>query len=345
MNYIFKEIDYAEIVEDTQKTLVYDIELEKNSYFPANGIVSHNCRLISDMEMMDLASQSNSFGGGGSTSIGSHRVITINFARLAYQATSLDHFQEIVIKRIEDCAKILKAHKQLITWLNKQKLQPFIESGWIRLDRMFSTFGMIGLVEATEILQSKFDFNIDIIDKTLDIYNEYMIQYCKKYEIIGNIEQIPGESMMLRLPKADKLIIPTALFDIYSNQLIPLWNIDATLFERITIDGKYNKKITGGGIVHLNVGEEPLPEQNKILVEKAVSAGCEHFSVTGTYSLCANNHKSLGDYTICPLCGADIVEKRARTVGFWTNLIDWVKKKVILDHDRRKTYTKKDING
>ena len=42
----FKKIDKIEIIEDDGD--VYDIELEKNHYFSANGIISHNCRLRSD---------------------------------------------------------------------------------------------------------------------------------------------------------------------------------------------------------------------------------------------------------------------------------------------------------
>ena len=42
----FKKIDNIELIDDGE--VVYDIELEKNHYFSANGIISHNCRLRSD---------------------------------------------------------------------------------------------------------------------------------------------------------------------------------------------------------------------------------------------------------------------------------------------------------
>lgn len=42
----WEKIDSAELID--YAGLVYDIELEKNHYFPANRIVSHNCRLRSD---------------------------------------------------------------------------------------------------------------------------------------------------------------------------------------------------------------------------------------------------------------------------------------------------------
>lgn len=40
----FASITSAGIVESTDGT-VYDIELEKNHFFAANGIITHNCRL------------------------------------------------------------------------------------------------------------------------------------------------------------------------------------------------------------------------------------------------------------------------------------------------------------
>lgn len=342
MKYVFKEIESMEVKEDSRQSTVYDIELEKNSYFTANSIVSHNCRLISDTDMMDVAAHSNSFGGGGSVSIGSHRVITTNFTRLAYKAKTLEDFYALLEKRVDDTAKILKAHKQLILFLQQKDLQPFISQGWIRLDRMFSTFGVIGIVECVEILKQKFEVTSDdLLEDILVFYNQEVGKTQEKYDILPNIEQIPGESMMLRLPKTDKIIYKEeANYDIYANQFIPLWDQTSSIFERIEMDGKYNKLYTGGGIVHINVGETLTSKQNEELIERAVQAGCEHFTTTSTMCLCEDMHRSIGDFDVCPRCQKPIKEKRARTVGFWTNLADWRKEKKELDHDRRKVYTK-----
>ena len=44
----FKQIQEIKIVD--YDGAVYDIELEKNHYFAANNIISHNCRLRSETE-------------------------------------------------------------------------------------------------------------------------------------------------------------------------------------------------------------------------------------------------------------------------------------------------------
>jgi hypothetical protein len=53
----------------------------------------------------------------------------------------------------------------------------------------------------------------------------------------------------IKLPKADKLIYgEDAISEIlYSNQFIPLWD-NATIYERMEADGKYQKMLTGGGV-------------------------------------------------------------------------------------------------
>ena len=104
--------------------------------------------------MMELASQANSFGGVG-VSLGSHRVVTINFNRIAVECKTYDDYFNILSKRIDDAGKILSSHKQLLKILTEKGLQMFIEKGWIQLNRMFSTFGMLGVYEAALLLKEK----------------------------------------------------------------------------------------------------------------------------------------------------------------------------------------------
>ena len=113
------------VLEDDQ--FLKDIckrEVYRYNIFVSEGTkVASCCRLISNEEMLELASQSNSFGAGGSVSLGSHRVCTINFMRIALEAKNPEQFYKILDGRIDDVAKILKAHKKLILELEKKGLQ------------------------------------------------------------------------------------------------------------------------------------------------------------------------------------------------------------------------------
>lgn len=292
-----------------------------------NGVLTHNCRLINDMEMMDLASQSNSFGAGGSVSLGSDRVITNNLLRIAIQAETKDDFYRMVAENMEDSAKLLKAHKVLIKDLEKQGTQPFITNGWIDLNRMFSTFGIIGTYETAELFKKKFgcpeDFEMEV--DLLRFINTQMEIVCKKYGIIGNIEQIPGESFAVRLMKADKMLFPNEEYlkdrNLQSNQLVPLW-LDCSVWDRMEKDGRLNRLITGGGIVHITIGEKTTPSQSMKLIKFAVNCGCEHFALNPIISQCPNGHMSLGT-DICPTCGEKIKEKITRVIGYYRPVSSW----------------------
>lgn len=347
-------INISKSKDENGNTVVEDKEFLKNiispeifryNIFTSEGTkVCSCCRLQSDLELLELASQSNSFGGGGSVSLGSHRVVTVNFARIALLCKDYDDYFKMLEKRVEDCAKILKAHKQLLTLMTQKGLQPFISNGWIRLSRMFSTFGIMGIVEAREILISRFPniAMIDVIKDILSFFNKIVLDISKEYGILGNIEQIPGESYMIRLANVDNKLFNSP-YKIYSNQFIPLWDQDSTVWERMEIDGKYNRLLTGGGIVHINIGEKLTKKQIESLIEYSIKSGCEHFSLNPTYSVCNHKHTSFGKFDKCPICQEDIIDYVTRTVGFFTSVSNWKTEKIEYDFKERKIYQNGDF--
>ena len=342
-NINFISIDSV-LVEDVEQTPVYDIELDKNHYFAANGIISHNCRLLSDGEMLELAAQSNSFGAGSVGNLGSHRVATINFNRIALESSSYDDYKERLNKRMEDTRKILKGHKVLIKKLANHGLQMFISNGWVSLQRLFSTFGVMGLFEANLYMKERFgEYDGDFISDILTQLNDFVVKITKEDEgFVYNIEQIPGESYAVRLCNVDKLLFGEGMvpFELYANQWIPLWH-DATIWEKLAIDGKYNQMLTGGGIVHATIGERVTSEQAKKIIEYAVNCGCEHFALNAIYSRCVNGHTTFGDIQSCPVCGDKIETKMTRVVGFLTPVQSWNKTRREWEFPRR---TKVNLN-
>jgi len=329
------EIEKVEELEDNN--YVYDIELENNHYFPSNGIVSHNCRLVSQPEMLKLASQVNSFGGGGSISLGSHRVCTINFNRIALECKDYDDYFKILENRLEDSTKILVSHKELIKNLTKQGLQMFISNGWINMNRMFSTFGLIGIYEACQYMNEKFGSYDDLEKDILVFVNKKVEELSVKYNISGNIEQIPAESFAIRLCNADKILFgeDKVNYKIYANQFIPLWN-DATIWEKMEADGRLNKLITGGSLVHCQIGERVTSKQAEKIIRYAVQSGCEHFALNSVWSQCEHNHASFGKVLICPICGGKIVDYLTRVVGFFTPVSSWTKIRREWEFENRK---------
>lgn len=297
--------------------------ISKHEIYRYNILVSEGskvascCRLLNNFELLEMGGQMNSFGGAG-ISLGSHRVVTINFNRIALEATSFENYKEILNERIESSSKILEAHRMLIKDLIDAGYQPFMKRGWLRLERMFSTLGVIGIVEAQETLKTKFNVSEDVIEVSLKLLNDKAKELTINTGNIYNIEQIPGESMAPKLAMVDKMLFgeSNVPYELYSNQFVPLW-ADANIYERMMVDGKYNQLFTGGGIVHFNLGERVSEEQAKSLIKYAAEVGCEHFALNPVYSECESGHNSFGKHEECPVCGKKIVNYYTRVVGFF----------------------------
>jgi ribonucleoside-triphosphate reductase len=314
-------------------------DISKYNIFVSEGTkVASCCRMINNQEMMDMASSVNSFGGGN-ISLGSHRVVTINFARIAYEADNYDSYLQLLRERVESSAKILKAHKVLILKLTELGLEPFIKNYWINMGRMFSTFGVLGIVEAGKILLARFDNNeFDYIKDIMYKFNGYCKEEAAKYNLIHNIEQIPAETFAVRLADADKILFenPYNLDPLYANQFVALWQ-DATIYEKMDRDGEVNQLLTGGGIVHIQVGSDVTATQAKNLIQYSVKSGSEHFALNAVYSKCEDcGHVAKDNFKICPKCGSEHTSHFTRVIGFFTQVESWNKTRREWEFPKRK---------
>lgn len=327
-NYYGVQIENIEQIKTKKGMHVYDFTVENDNHLfqIANGIITHNCRLVNDVEMMSMSSSVNSFGGSN-ISIGSHRVCTVNLARIAYECNSYENYIDIMKYRIEEAGKILKAHRILIQKLTDMGMHPFLKNGWLNLKRMFSTFGVLGIVEAESILKQKNIENLpdDIMGDILIKFNAHCKEVSKEYGFIFNIEQIPAESFAVRLAEADTILFgnPYNIDRLYANQFLPLWK-DATIYERLDIDGKYNQLLTGGGIVHAQINSEVTSLQAKNIINHAVECGCEHFALNSVYIQCEDCKTVVkGNLETCPKCGGSHLNHYTRVIGFFTKVEDW----------------------
>lgn len=328
-----KSIENLNIEEE-----VWCLEVEDDHSFVLDGnIVTGNCRLINDTEMMNLGSQVNSFGGSA-LSLGSHRVITINFNRLALQVEdNIEKFYTMLENKIDKTAKILKAHKELLKKLQQKGLQPYMSNGWLVLNKMFSTFGVAGIVECVKKLCkiTNKSYEEQMID-VLSFVKEKVDEKSKEYGIYGNIEQIPAESFAVRLAKADRFIfgeekVPEVL---YANQFASLWE-DFSIYQRMEMDGKFQSKLTGGSICHFTLGEKVTSKQAEKLIRYAVKVGNEHFALNAIYSECAKKHNTFGKLEVCPVCGEKIVDYYTRIIGYYVPVSNWNKERRECDFPNR----------
>lgn len=112
-----------------------------NPYFTLpNGIVTHNCRLLSDTTKLDAFINSI---GGTALSIGSIKVNTINLMRIALESgRDEDRFIDILKERTLLCCKALDVIRHIITRNIQKGLLPNYVEGAVDMAKQYSTVGM-----------------------------------------------------------------------------------------------------------------------------------------------------------------------------------------------------------
>ncbi|NMA75488.1 MAG: anaerobic ribonucleoside-triphosphate reductase, partial [Bacteroidales bacterium] len=279
-----------------------------NLHYGDKSKIAMCCRYENDLDDMSLTP--DSFGNGG-VNIGSHRVITPNFARAALlSGGDYDKFISICDHYIDVAGKLLNIHRRdiLEKRINKspEYLQFFGKLGWFSLDTMFSTIGITGIHEMCEFMGH------DITD---DDGTEFVLDFMyylkqkikglrKQYNCTFNMEEIPGEQACVTLWNKDKLMInPDMVSEIakssesynnahlYSNQYIPLTH-KADIVTRLDLSGRFMKMISGGGIVHVN-SEAPIDTDGKMyeIMKFGAKSGVSHMAICYRYGKC-DEHKA-----------------------------------------------------
>ncbi len=290
------------------------------------GKVASCCRLLSNAKDMRKRQRADVWGNGG-LNIGSTRVCTVNLARLAFESSGPMEFKALLRNVVNDAMDLLMTHREILEELvDSGYLKFFKPLGWISMDMLFSTIGVIGLYEALSLFGDDYILPSGKgVETAVDILQYIDTLAQKRTEDTGipfNVEQIPAESAAITLARADQIHYPKSPFNIYSNQSIPLW-VDADLVTRARVDGRLNHCYSGGGISHLNIGSPVTVEQHRKLIEFGISCGLDHFALNPVFSRCENGHVTFGKARRCDQCGGRIVERRTRVVGYFTPVEDW----------------------
>jgi len=137
---------------------------------------------------------------------------------------------------------------------------------------------------------------------------------------------VPGESAASNLAKKDALLFSDASYVLYSNQYVPLIK-DASLCDRVIVQGKFDKEVGGGSILHLNLEEKITKPQMKKLISYASSKGVVYFAINYNYAQCTSCGKVyIGKYEVSP-CHNAPVKMYLRVVGFLTEVLHWSKER------------------
>lgn len=306
-----------------------------NIYGGDSSTLSSCCRLRSDRTNEYF----NSFGSG-SSKIGSLGVCTINFPRLALKYPNKDEFIIHLKEMVEVCAKVNNAKRKIVEKRIKNGNEPLYALDFMDITRQYSTCGCVGLNECVSYLgediltESGQNLLLDIID-TINKVNDKMQ---KKYNSPHNCEQIPAESVAVKIAAKDQLLGYQKDTVLYSNQFIPLVT-NADMLDRIKLQGIFDKHFSGGAICHLSVDTRiENTEDIANLIRTTIKKGVVYFAINYVLGECENGHMTVSNEDICPICGKKIINKYTRVVGFLTNIKNWNRTRREVDFPNRQFY-------
>ena len=284
-----------------------------NSDMEPSDVRSMCCRLRLDLR--ELRKKSGGFFGSGE-STGSVGVVTINLPRIAYLAKDEADFYQRLDKLMDIAARSLKTKRTVITKLLDAGLYPYTKRYLGTFDNHFSTIGLIGMNEVG--LNAKWlrqdlthpetqKFAKDVLNHMRERLSDYQEQYGDLY----NLEATPAESTTYRFAKHDKAEFPDIITanengtPYYTNSSHLPVGYTEDIFSALDIQDELQTLYTSGTVFHAFLGEKlPSWQAAANLVRKiAENYKLPYYTMSPTYSVCADHGYLTGEQFTCPICG------------------------------------------
>lgn len=303
-----------------------------NSDMEPSDVRSMCCRLRLDLR--ELRKKSGGFFGSGE-STGSVGVVTINLPRIAYLAKDEADFYSRLDKLMDIAARSLKTKRTVITQLLDNGLYPYTKRYLGSFANHFSTIGLIGMNEtglnAKWLRADLTDAKVQTFAKNvLDHMRERLSDYQEEYGDLYNLEATPAESTTYRFAKHDKEQFPDIITanehgtPYYTNSShMPVGYTD-DIFSALDIQDELQTRYTSGTVFHAFLGEKlPSWKSAANLVRKiAENYKLPYYTMSPTYSVCAEHGYLDGEQFICPHCGKK-TEVYSRITGYYRPIQNW----------------------
>ena len=298
-----------------------------NSDMEPSDVRSMCCRLRLDLR--ELRKKSGGFFGSGE-STGSVGVVTINMPRIAYLSKDENEFYSRLDKMMDISARSLKVKRTVITKLLDGGLYPYTKRYLGTFDNHFSTIGLVGMNEAClNARWIKKDLTqVEAQEFTKDVLNhmrERLSDYQEQYGDLYNLEATPAESTAFRLAKHDLKRFPDIITatekgktPYYTNSSHLPVGYTADIFDALDIQDELQTLYTSGTVFHAFLGEK-LPDWKaaaSIIRKIAENYKLPYYTLSPTYSVCAEHGYITGEQYTCPICGKT-TEVYSRITGYY----------------------------
>ncbi|MCQ2427274.1 MAG: ribonucleoside triphosphate reductase [Clostridia bacterium] len=303
-----------------------------NSDMEPSDVRSMCCRLRLDLR--ELRKKSGGFFGSGE-STGSIGVVTINMPRIGYLASDEADFYKRLDKMMDIAARSLDIKRKIVTKLLDEGLYPYTKRYLGTFSNHFSTIGLVGMNEAC--LNARW-LRCDMTDEraqkfTQDVLNhmrERLSDYQEKYGDLFNLEATPAESTSYRLAKHDRKRWPDIITasegetPYYTNSSHLPVGYTEDVFSALDVQDELQTLYTSGTVFHTFLGEK-LPDWKAAatLVRKiAENYKLPYYTISPTYSVCADHGYIAGEHFTCPTCGKK-AEVYSRITGYYRPVQNW----------------------
>ena len=304
-----------------------------NSDMEPSDVRSMCCRLRLDLR--ELRKKSGGYFGSGE-STGSIGVVTINMPRIAYLSADETEFYSRLDRLMDLSAQSLKTKREVISKLLEGGLYPYTKRYLGTFANHFSTIGLVGMNEAC--LNARW-LNCDLTHKeaqefTKNVLNhmrERLSDYQEKYGDLYNLEATPAESTAYRLAKHDKKRFPdikTASGDCgtpyYTNSSHLPVSFTDDIFSALDIQDELQTLYTSGTVFHAFLGQKMTDWRAAAALVRKIAENYKlpYYTISPTYSICADHGYLVGEQYVCPICGKK-AEVYSRITGYYRPVQNW----------------------
>lgn len=237
-----------------------------------------------------------------------------------------DSLKDYLINILDRVYKYHIAYKTMLYDMEDKKMFSSSNAGYIYINKLFSTIGVIGYCEAAEFLGYKIDNNKEYKDFLAFIFNIIQEQnkihsiQDKNRPFIFNLEAIPGENLAVKFYEQDKkdgYYTPEDQ-NLYSSYFFKQWDSNISVIDKIKLHNKEVNTYCGGGqACHIHLEEHLSKEQYNKLINIGVKEGCNYFTFNIPMSECKDcNHVINAPVKECPKCKSTNIDWWIRIIGF-----------------------------
>ncbi len=318
-----------------------------NSDMEPSDVRSMCCRLRLDLR--ELRKKSGGFFGSGE-STGSVGVVTINIPRIAYVATTEQEFFKELERLMNIAARSLKIKRNVITKLLDEGLYPYTKRYLGSFSNHFSTIGLVGMNEAClnarwvgkDLTHKEAQ---EFTQKVLNFMRNKLSDYQEEYGDLYNLEATPAESTSYRLAKHDRAKYPNIIcaksmdnIPYYTNSSHLPVGYTADIFSALDIQDDLQTLYTSGTVFHAFLGQKLDSWQAAANLVRKIAENYKlpYYTLSPTYSICADHGYLEGEQYTCPICGRK-TEVYSRITGYYRPVQNWNDGK-IAEFKERKVY-------